>query len=98
MLRRPILILAGLMLLATLWLVPTSPAPATDYMIYYYYPYQYFSHNYWPNYVRWPDPRIPFQAAPPYMAYPQVRDELYHYSILQNRRYYRGFHFFLDQF
>jgi hypothetical protein len=39
-----------------------------------------------------------FQPPPPYMAYPLKRDNWYRYEILENRRYHRGFHFFLDQF
>jgi hypothetical protein len=65
---------------------------------YFHYPYYYFPFNYWPNEVKWPDQKIPFQQPPVYMAYPKDRDNFYRYEILENRRYHRGFHFFLDQF
>jgi hypothetical protein len=94
--RRCALLAAGLLSLAA-WLLPTA-AQADEARLYYYYPYYYYPTSYWPNYYQWPDPKVPFQPAPPYMAYPKERDNFYRYEILELRRYYRGNHFFLDQF
>ena len=65
---------------------------------YNYYPYYYFPHNYWPNQVRWPNPNQPFQRPPNYMAYPPYLDPDFRYDLFEWKRYYKGHHFFLDQF
>jgi hypothetical protein len=67
---------------------------------FYYYPYYYFPHNYWPvTGPRWPEPQgQPYQRPPAYMAYPAFREPNWRYEQWQSQRYYRGFHFWLDQF
>ena len=66
----------------------------------YYYPYQYFPHNYWPAQgPRWPEaPGMPYQKPPAYQAYPPFHQENWRYELWQPQRYYRGSHFWLDQF
>jgi hypothetical protein len=92
-----ILLLAGLMGLGMFWSSPTA-AKADDVNRLYHYPYYYFAHNYWPNAQRWPDPRAHFQPAPTWMAYPPYLDQQFTYPLFENKRYYHGNHFFLDQF
>lgn len=75
-----------------------SPAQAQDINRYYHYNFQYYPHCYYPNYSYWPDPRVPFQRPPAYMAYPPYRDPNWRYDLFENKRYYRGHAFFLDQF
>ena len=67
---------------------------------YFYYPYYYFPHNYWPvQGPRYPEPPgAPYQRPPAYMAYPAFREPNWRYELWQSQRYYRGFHFWLDQF
>jgi hypothetical protein len=67
---------------------------------FYYYPYYYFPHNYWPVMgPRYPEPpNAPYQRPPAYMAYPAFREPNWRYELFQSQRYYRGFHFWLDQF
>jgi hypothetical protein len=66
----------------------------------FYYPYYYFPHNYWPAQgPRWPEPQgAPYQRPPAYMAYPAFRERGWRYELWQNQRFYRGSHFWLDQF
>ena len=66
----------------------------------YYYPYYYFAHNYWPMYSpRWPEPPgAPYQKPPAYMAYPAFREPHWRYELFEPQKYYRGHHFWLDQF
>lgn len=92
MMKRGLLVL---LLVLGLWSGVATPAQAQDY---YHYPYYYFPHNYAPLYQRWPDPRIPFQPHPAYMYYPPYRIPSWRYEMWENQRYYRGNHFFLDQF
>lgn len=103
MARRGMIMAASAVLALAGWLLPANQAHAQQQLsgptnLYFHYPYNYYPHNYWPNQARWPDPRIPFQQPPAYMAYPRMQDPFFRYDILENRRYYRGFHFFLDQF
>src|SRR5438045_4203984 len=93
-------LLVGGLLGAGLWLGAPSPAKAQgpDPDRFYHYPYYYFEHSYWPNQTRWPDPRVPFQRAPAYQAYPPYLDPNFNYPLFESKRYYRGHHFFLDQF
>ena len=98
MLRRSLTLLGLGLLTATLWLAPASSARADDVMRMYHYPYYYFPHNYYPNQVTWPDYRQKFQLPPAYMAYPPFHDPTFRYEMWTNHRYYRGFHFWLDQF
>jgi hypothetical protein len=67
---------------------------------FYYYPYYYFPHNYWPvTSPRWPEQQgQPYMRPPAYMAYPPFLDPRWRYELWQPQRYYRGFHFWLDQF
>ena len=66
----------------------------------YYYPYQYFPHNYWPAQApRWPEaPGMPYMKPPAYQAYPAFHQENWRYEMWQAQPYYRGQHFWLDQF
>jgi hypothetical protein len=75
-----------------------APAHAQDVDRYTYYPFYYYPHSYWPNYVKYPDPRKPMQPPPGYMAYPPFLDPDFRYELWHNHRYHRGFHFWLDQF
>src|SRR5262245_7096618 len=74
----------------------------TDYNLnrFFYYPYYYFPHNYWPTQgPRWPEPPgAPYMRPPAYMAYPAFREPHWRYELFEPQRYYRGFHFWLDQF
>ena len=67
---------------------------------YYYYPYQAFPMTYWPQMgPRYPElPGMPYQRPPAYMAYPAFREPGWRYDLWEPHKYYRGFHFWLDQF
>lgn len=91
-------LIVGSLLAFGLSLVAGTPAQAQEVNRYYHYPFYYFPHSYYPNYVNWPDPRMKFQRPPAYMAYPPYRDPNWRYDLYETKRYYRGFHFFLDQF
>lgn len=67
---------------------------------FYYYPYQYFPHNYWPaTSPRWPEaPGMPYMRPPAYQAYPAFKEPNWRYELWQPQKYYRGSHFWLDQF
>ena len=87
--------------------VPTYPTaaqapPATSPSLnhYWYYPYYYFPHNYWPTLgPKWPEPvGASYQRPPAYMAYPPFKDPSWRYEFWEPQHYYRGFHFWLDQF
>jgi hypothetical protein len=80
-----------------------APPPGPNYQPlsrFYYYPYYYFPHSYWPtNSPKWPEPHgKPYQRPPAYMAYPPFREPHWRYEYWQPQNYYRGFHFWLDQF
>lgn len=66
----------------------------------YYYPHHYYPHNYWPTMSpRYPElPGQPYQKPPAYMAYPPFREQGWRYEMWQPQKYYRGNHFWLDQF
>jgi hypothetical protein len=66
----------------------------------YYYPYYYFPHSYWPqNSPKYPEgPGEPYVRPPAYMAYPPFREPNWRYELWMPQRYYRGSHFWLDQF
>jgi hypothetical protein len=97
--RRIVLSLVLVAVVAGLWLGAANPVQADDQTTrFYHYPYYYFPHNYWPNAVKYPDPRVPYQLPPAYMAYPPFLDTEFRYEYWQNHRYHRGFHFWLDQF
>lgn len=98
MYRRGLIVLAwGLLAAGTVWTTPPA-AQAQDVDRFYHYPFYYFPHNYAPLYERWPDPRQPFQRPPAYMAYPPYLDPMFRYELWTPHRYYKGFHFWLDQF
>jgi hypothetical protein len=74
--------------------------PAYQLQRFYYYPYYYFPHNYWPlTSPRWPEqPGQPYMKPPAYMAYPPFLERWWRYEFWVSQRFYRGFHFWLDQF
>jgi hypothetical protein len=84
------------------WLALAEPARAQgeDLNRFYYYPYYYFPHNYWPSQGPcWPEPvGHPYQRPPAYMAYPPFREPGWRYELWEPHLYYRGSHFWLDQF
>jgi hypothetical protein len=68
---------------------------------FFYYPYYYFPHNYWPILTpKWPEPALgaSYMKPPAYMAYPPFMEAHWRYEWYMPQRYYRGFHFWLDQF
>jgi hypothetical protein len=67
---------------------------------YFYFPYYYYPHNYWPVMTpRYPEPQgSPYMRPPAYMAYPPFREPGWRFDLWQPMRYYRGSHFWLDQF
>ena len=67
---------------------------------YSYYPYYYFPHSYWPQHTpQWPEPQgSPYVKPPAYMAYPPFREPGWRYWNWAPKKYYRGSHFWLDQF
>ena len=79
---------------------PAFPTQAYELNRFYYYPYYYFPHNYWPAMSpRYPEPPgMPYQRPPAYMAYPPFKEPNWHYDLWSTMPYYRGFHFWLDQF
>jgi hypothetical protein len=74
--------------------------PALDINRFYYYPYYYFPHSYWPGMgPQWPErPGMPYMRPPAYMAYPPFQEPHWRYDFFEPHRYYRGFHYWLDQF
>jgi hypothetical protein len=107
MLRRICLALLAIGFGAALWAIGASPAraqepgPQPDGMNrYFYYPYKYFPHNYWPAMgPMWPEPVGQHYMRPPaYMAYPPFREPHWRYEFWEPQFYYRGSHFWLDQF
>lgn len=93
---------------AILGLGEVTPASAQNYPYYtgyqlnrfYYYPYYYFPHNYWPAMgPRYPETAgSPYMKPPAYMAYPPFRERNWRYEMWQPQRFFRGSHFWLDQF
>jgi hypothetical protein len=77
------------------------PRPA-DYNMgkFFYYPFYYFPHSYWPQQsCPWPErPGQPYVRPPAYMTYPAFMEPHWRYEWYTPQRYYRGFHFWLDQF
>ena len=74
--------------------------PTAQYNRYLYYPYYYYPHNYWPvTGPKWPEkPGEPYMRPPAYMAYPAFFEQNWRYEAYQPQKYYRGHHFWLDQF
>jgi hypothetical protein len=83
-------------------LPPSAPLPGPYRTLnrFYYYPYYYFPFDYWPTMsCRWPEPvGQPYMRPPAYMAYPPFREPHWRYDLWESMRYYRGSHFWLDQF
>ncbi len=79
---------------------PYAYYPAYQLNRFYYFPYTYFPHNYWPAQgPRWPEaPGMPYMRPPAYQAWPPFRDPNYRYEHKETMRFYRGSHFWLDQF
>jgi hypothetical protein len=100
--RRIVLLVLGGLLAVGAWVGSAQPAHAQDASLnrFYYYPYYYFPHNYWPNMgPKWPEaPGSPYMRPPAYMAHPPFQEPHWRYELGQNQNYYRGFHFWLDQF
>ncbi len=92
----------ALLLATALWLGDATPAFAQGNNLnrFSYYPYYYFPHNYWPTQgPRWPEPSgAPMMRPPAYMAYPPFKEPHWRYELFEPMPYYRGFHFWLDQF
>jgi hypothetical protein len=99
--RFKLALLVGALTLAG-WLGSAKPAQAQVYNInpWFYYPYYYFPANYWPaTSPNWPEkPGSPYMRPPAYMAYPPFKEPHWRYEYWQPQNYYRGFHFWLDQF
>jgi hypothetical protein len=79
-----------------------SDAQAQDSSLgrYFYYPHYYYPHNYWPTQgPQWPErPGEPYMKPPAYMTYPPFTEPHWRFEWMQPQHYYRGFHFWLDQF
>jgi hypothetical protein len=79
-----------------------APVRAVDWNIgkFFYYPFYYYPHNYWPTQsCPWPErPGEPYVRPPAYMAYPPFLEPHWRYEWYVPQKYYRGFHFWLDQF
>ncbi len=67
---------------------------------FFHYPYTYFPHSYWPAQgPKYPEPvGAPYMRPPAYMAYPAFKEPHWRYEMDKPQEYYRGFHFWLDQF
>jgi len=97
--------LTGLALTIVLALLPSDAhgqqaPPGYQLNRFYHYPYYYFPHNYWPAQApRYPEPPgAPYMRPPAYMAYPPFHQPNWRYELWQPQKYYRGNHFWLDQF
>jgi hypothetical protein len=102
MARRWLPTLCGVVLGVALW-SGANPAPAQEppqLPRFFYYPYYYYPHSYWPTQgPQWPEPAgAPYQRPPAYMAYPPFQEPRWRYELFQPQKYYRGSHFWLDQF
>jgi F0F1-type ATP synthase membrane subunit c/vacuolar-type H+-ATPase subunit K len=79
-----------------------APARTVDWNMgkFFYYPFYYFPHSYWPTAsCPWPErPGEPYVRPPAYMAYPPFLEPHWRYEWYVPQKYYRGFHFWLDQF
>jgi hypothetical protein len=82
--------------------VLTQPAHAQGVPLtrYYYYPYYFFPADYWPSMgPQYPEPPgAPYVPPPAYMAYPPFLEKHWRYEAWQPQSWYRGSHFWLDQF
>jgi hypothetical protein len=79
-----------------------APARTVDWNMgkFFYFPFYYFPHSYWPTAsCPWPErPGEPYVRPPAYMAYPPFLEPHWRYEWYVPQKYYRGFHFWLDQF
>jgi hypothetical protein len=79
-----------------------APARTVDWNAgkFFYYPFYYFPHSYWPTAsCPWPErPGEPYVRPPAYMTYPPFLEPHWRYEWYVPQKYYRGFHFWLDQF
>jgi len=104
MLKRCCLALVVVGLTAAMWASSPARAQAQEHVgnmnRFFYYPYYYFPHNYWPGMgPQWPEAvGQPYMRPPAYMAYPPFREPHWRYEAWQGQFYYRGSHFWLDQF
>jgi hypothetical protein len=84
------------------WSASAGTACAQNYNLdrFYYYPYYYFPHNYWPTMgPQWPERTgAGYMRPPAYMAYPPFKEPHWRHELWEPMFYYRGFHFWLDQF
>lgn len=84
------------------WVGTGAPAEAADPPLtrFHYYPYYYYPHSYWPaNSPQWPEPKgAPYVRPPAYQAYPAFLEPGWRYELFNPMKYYRGSHFWLDQF
>jgi hypothetical protein len=91
--------------------IPVTPPPPIGYYVpprvidynmgkFFYYPFYYYPHSYWPTEsCQWPErPGQPYMRPPAYMSYPPFLEPHWRYEWYCPQRYYRGFHFWLDQF
>ncbi len=88
-------------LFVSCWIASTQPARAQGLdNRFFHYPYYYFPHNFWPTMgPQWPEPvGGAYQRPPAYMAYPPFKEPHWRYELWAPQHYYRGFHFWLDQF
>jgi hypothetical protein len=78
----------------------TASAQQPPLPVHFYYPHHYFPHSYWPAMSpQYPEPKgSPYMRPPAYMAYPPYRAPGWRYELFTPMRYYRGHHFWLDQF
>ena len=79
---------------------PYPQYPSYQLNRWFHYPHYYFPHNYWPvQGPRWPEaPGAPYMRPPAYQAYPAFREPGWRYDLWQSMPYYKGFHYWLDQF
>jgi hypothetical protein len=98
MIRRSMAALAAVVTMTMLGQSVTAGEPPLP--RYSYYPYVYFPHSYWPAYSpQYPEPKgSPYVRPPAYMAYPPFKEPGWRYELFTPMKYYRGHHFFLDQF
>jgi len=103
--RRWILVILAAGMSLSLWFCTPADAqqpgpPAYNLNRFYYYPYYFFPHNYWPTMSpRWPEPPgMPYMRPPAYQAYPAFHEPNWRFENWSAQKYYRGFHFWLDQF
>ena len=102
MLKRmlPALVLGAVAMVS--WDRAATPVRAAEPQLtrFHYYPYYYWPHNYWPTQgPQWPEPPgAPYMKPPAYMAYPPMHEQRWRYELWQPQKYYRGSHFWLDQF